>query len=237
MNHEQHNTPSLAHSPLESRSNAPALSPSAVMYWDGGERAITAREKATIEEHSPSSFSIALVPAGSSDAWTNDARSYGNALNEAAWLFVDQCPEKSALLFNSAKVVLRSAILRYAELVGVVPPAQGIDLLYSLDADTAGIRARVADVVTGTLMVGAQGHTPPPAGHWAEPFWQMARADASAQGILLEKLRALVEQWKELPYPFSYEGQCAQRAADSCREDLLALIDSERAAAPGVDRG
>jgi hypothetical protein len=32
------------------------------MWWDGGDRAITAREKATIEEHGPSGFSIALVP-------------------------------------------------------------------------------------------------------------------------------------------------------------------------------
>jgi hypothetical protein len=128
MNNEHSNAPTLAPSTVLSGAIAPVLSPSAVMWWDGGERAITAREKSLIEEHGPSSFSIALAPAGSSDAWTNDARTYGNALNEAAWLFVDQCPEKSALLFNSAKVVLRSAILRYAELVGVVPPAKGIDL-------------------------------------------------------------------------------------------------------------
>ncbi len=63
------------------------------------------------------------------------------------------------------------------------PPAQSADLPYSLDADPVGIRARVADVITGTLMVGAQGHTPPPAGHWAEPFWQAARADATAQAV------------------------------------------------------
>ena len=31
------------------------------MWWDGGDRAITAREKALIEEHGPSSFSIPLV--------------------------------------------------------------------------------------------------------------------------------------------------------------------------------
>lgn len=37
-----------------------------VMYWDGGERAITPREKALIEEHRPSCFNIPLVvaPAG-----------------------------------------------------------------------------------------------------------------------------------------------------------------------------
>ncbi|PKH70798.1 hypothetical protein CXF96_13585 [Stenotrophomonas sp. Betaine-02u-21] len=46
-----------------------------------------------------------------------------------------------------------------------------------------------------------------------------------AQGIDLEQLRALAEQWKQLEYPFSYEGQQSQRAADACRADLLALVD------------
>lgn len=67
-------------------------------------------------------------------------------------------------------------------------PAQALDLPYSLDADPAGIRARVCDVITGTLMVGAQGHTPPPAGHWAEPFWKAARADAAAQPVDLGQM-------------------------------------------------
>ncbi|GEM_PF-6344519 len=53
-----------------------------------------------------------------------------------------------------------------------------------------------------------------------------------AQGIDPVQLRALAEQWKHLEYPFSYEGQQAQRAADACRADLLALID-QRDAAPG----
>ncbi len=61
--------------------------------------------------------------------------------------------------------------------------AQAVDLPYSLDADPAGIRASVCDVITSTLMVGAQGHTPPPAGHWAEPFWKAARADATAHAV------------------------------------------------------
>lgn len=34
----------------------------ALMWWDGGERAITAREKSRIEEHSPSCFTIPLAP-------------------------------------------------------------------------------------------------------------------------------------------------------------------------------
>lgn len=39
----------------------------AVMWWDGGERAITAREKALIEEHRPSCFTVPLLPAEAVD--------------------------------------------------------------------------------------------------------------------------------------------------------------------------
>lgn len=59
------------------------------------------------------------------------------------------------------------------------PAAVPMDARYSLDADPAGIRSRVADCITGTMMVGAQNHTPTPAGHWLEPFWKMAQADAA----------------------------------------------------------
>lgn len=86
-------------------------------------------------------------------------------------------------------------------------PAQAVDLPYSLDADPAGIRARVCDVITGTLMVGAQGHTPPPAGHWAEQFWHAARADAGLQVKMREalwaaarSLRAIADSTKETEF-------------------------------------
>ncbi|MDY0954605.1 hypothetical protein SOM22_08455 [Stenotrophomonas rhizophila] len=42
------------------------------MWWDGGDRAITAREKARIEEHGRSCFSIALVPATPTARWAVD---------------------------------------------------------------------------------------------------------------------------------------------------------------------
>jgi len=51
MNNEMHS---------EKAANAP-------MWWDGGDRAITAREKATIEEHGPSCYAIPLVPAQAVD--------------------------------------------------------------------------------------------------------------------------------------------------------------------------
>lgn len=61
-------------------------------------------------------------------------------------------------------------------------------------------------------------------------------AASTAQGIDLGQLRALAVQWKQLEYPFSYEGNHAQRATDACCADLLALIDQSDAA-PGVFHG
>lgn len=50
-------------------------------------------------------------------AWEKDAEIYGDALNSAGWVFIEQCPEKSTLLFNNCKEPLRAAILKYHELV------------------------------------------------------------------------------------------------------------------------
>ncbi|MGR0016044.1 hypothetical protein [Stenotrophomonas maltophilia] len=99
--------------------------------------------------------------------------------------------------------------------------AQAVDLPYSLDADQAGIRARVCDVITGTLMVGAQGHTPPPAGHLAEPFWKAARADAAAQAVDLERFRPAVMTALGLSSPYGLERETLN--------GLLDLIDSHGA--------
>ncbi|MFA7188504.1 MAG: hypothetical protein WC117_00280 [Sphaerochaetaceae bacterium] len=45
--------------------------------------------------------------------YTADAENWGTALNNAAWVFNEACPEKSALLFNNLKAPLRAAILKY----------------------------------------------------------------------------------------------------------------------------
>lgn len=47
--------------------------------------------------------------------YKNDANTWGNALNEAAWTFIDECPEKSTLLFNNCKNALRAAIITYID--------------------------------------------------------------------------------------------------------------------------
>lgn len=122
----------------------------------------------------------------------------------------------------------------YRAMAAVAPPAQAVDLPYSLDADPAGIRARVADVITGTLMVGAQGHTPPPAGHWAEPFWQAARADAKAQAVDLGPVRSALQAAEALcvccasvdGYSRSELNAFGQNMRSQFTE-ALALIDSQ----------
>lgn len=60
------------------KNNSPVTAP---MWWDGGDRAITAREKARIEEHGPSCFSIALVPATDS-ATVQQAPAIPNGLDQ-----------------------------------------------------------------------------------------------------------------------------------------------------------
>ncbi|WP_285315257.1 hypothetical protein [Stenotrophomonas maltophilia] len=99
------------------------------------------------------------------------------------------------------------------------PPTQAVDLPYSLDADPAGIRARVADVITGTLMVGAQSHTPPPAGHWAQPFWQAARHDAARSLNVALKLRELVAASKYM------RDRVVETRGVKCMDDLDYAID------------
>lgn len=56
------------------------------------------------------------------------------------------------------------------------------------------------------------------AGHWKAP---------PAQAVDLGELRKMLDGWKNSDYPFSYEGQCAQRALDACVADLQGWIDSQ----------
>lgn len=101
----------------------------------------------------------------------------------------------------------------------IAPPAQAVDLPYSLDADPEGIRARVADVITGTLWIASQGHTPPPTGHWLEPFWQAARADAARSLNVMLRLRELVAAAKFL------RDRVVETRGTKCMDDLDYAID------------
>lgn len=48
-----------------------------------------------------------------------------------------------------------------------------------------------------------------------------------AQAVDLGALRKMLESWRNSDYPFSYEGQCAQRALDACVADLQGWLDNQ----------
>ncbi|HFF6004415.1 hypothetical protein [Stenotrophomonas maltophilia] len=54
-----------------------------------------------------------------------------------------------------------------------------------------------------------------------------SRTVQTAQAVDLGGLREILESWKNSDYPFSYEGQCAQRALDACIADLKRWLDSQ----------
>ncbi|MDH0277284.1 MULTISPECIES: hypothetical protein [unclassified Stenotrophomonas] len=56
-----------------------------------------------------------------------------------------------------------------------------------------------------------------------------ALAAPPAQAVDLGGLREMLHAWKNSDYPFSYEGQCAQRALDACVADLQGWLDSQAA--------
>lgn len=67
-------------------------------------------------------------------------------------------------------------------------PAQA----YSIDADPQGIRAYVADAITGALACGAQGTGTPPPDHWLTPFWRQARFGQIQYNALRDATDALL---------------------------------------------
>lgn len=59
----------------------------------------------------------------------------------------------------------------------------------SIDGDNAYKRDLI-DCIVGALTLGKQGVNPPPAGHWLEQFWQMARGEGEIQEQMAERVLA-----------------------------------------------
>jgi hypothetical protein len=55
----------------------------------------------------------------------------------------------------------------------------------SIDGDNA-YKRDICDCISGAMALGYQGNSHPPAGHWANHFWNMGRAE----GVAREELRA-----------------------------------------------
>jgi len=110
---------------------------------------------------------------------------------------------------------------------------------YSIDADAQGIRARVAEAITGALAFGAQGTNSPPAGHWLAPFWDAANADRAARapadsvtapagGVVAARQGA-----GSFGRPCKVGGPCVASATSACACSELVDTDSnDTAAAP-----
>jgi hypothetical protein len=162
---------------------------------------------------------------GEAIAWTRDAETWGNALNEAAWTFVDECPEKSALLFNNTKGPLRAAILKYAELVGAATPQPA--------AADGGVRERAREILAkwyraagryedaGRLcMSGTAVDT-------EENIALLAVEDALSShrqaGDDLSKFRELAERWRDQAN--SWPTPTSRPTMIAFADELLALVE------------
>lgn len=75
-------------------------------------------------------------------------------------------------------------------------------------------------------MVGAQGHTPPPAGHWAEPFWEAARADEAAHAVPPGMVLVQVADANRL-CDFVQNPEASKSATRVAALRVRALIDSQ----------
>ena len=160
------------------------------------------------EQHDPASpvvkQNLTTQPAAAQEAVACRYRSRRKNGEFFPWLYADKLPTERHE--NSQYELL------YAAPVTAAP--------YSIDADPLGIRATVADCITGALMVGALGHAKPPEGNWLLPFWEMARADAqTAHGI---DLADLADTWvRSNPDPKMTVRQALSMCARSLRDAMI----------------
>lgn len=99
----------------------------------------------------------------------------------------------------------------------------------SIDGDNAYKRDLI-DCIVGALMLGKQGVNPPPAGHWLEQFWQMARGEGEIQEQLAAAPAAPVV---ELPAVVAWlnDGRLDQEKDEDAEEcAALGLLCEMRAA-------
>lgn len=106
---------------------------------------------------------------------------------------------------------------------------------YSIDADPQGIRALVADAISGALAFGAQGMNPPPVGHWLTPFWLAAKAqshDTATLDWLATNFLAADFAWGEPATPvIVIEIPKKAGVTGDLRRDVLAILAQRGGAA------
>ena len=137
-------------------------------YTDEQMRAYVDADRAMLAQAAPAA--AAATPTAASIAWTA-LRDLTDPLGEAGVKIMGHVRIYAQRQYEAGKEEADRAAR--APVDSVTAPA------YSIDADPQGIRARVADAITGALAFGAQGANPPPTGHWLVPFWETAREEAS----------------------------------------------------------
>lgn len=105
----------------------------------------------------------------------------------------DPCAATRRAIVRAAARIWTKVEAEHALVAGVSAPASLGPALYPLDADPEGIRARVADAISGALAFGAQNSGKPPAGHWLAPFWMQARFGVIQFNALRDSAYALLD--------------------------------------------
>jgi hypothetical protein len=92
---------------------------------------------------------------------------------------------------------------------------------YSMDADTSGIRERVAVTISGAIALGAQNESPAPEGHWLGEFWTFGRTADQWRSTVWSVARAL----NCLPSSYADANGHVLRAAEKLTAERDALKD------------
>lgn len=112
------------------------------------------------------------------EEWNPDT-GYGNALLQMGY------EVWSAAIAQPSPVVMQEPAERPTDAMLDDMRKRGL----SIDGDNAYKRDLI-DCIVGALICGKQGVNPPPAGHWAQQFWEMARAEGEIQEGLAKALPA-----------------------------------------------
>lgn len=215
--------------------NSPVTAP---MWWDGGDRAITAREKATIEEHGPSCYSVPLVPAHAvdpADPWRGlylPARmpmpsEYGGLTHPDIPLWPDDREDALDKLVHAQGFDFHIVAGDFTEAA-----LEDADELYWQE-----MRAWNPEAPEGEWRLAWKGDTEDgPYAWFVRPMALRPEPVAPpAQGIDLGQLRALAEKFES--YGDDEIGDAFSGPYYQCATELRGLIDDQRDAAMGVGNG
>lgn len=101
----------------------------------------------------------------------------------------------------------------------------------SIDGDNA-YKRDLLDAVVGAMMLGRHNTTPPPAGHWAQRFWDIGREYAELPGAIVLPMPVMPEQPKDAIDDSWMDAYSALRMREECQR----AIEAAALAAPVVNQ-